>query len=110
MLLKSPSDQIVDRIAEVRYSPLRDGQVTNWNFCQRDAPSTLDASYSSAGIARRPASMISVQNGRLFQTCTSIAIDSASQRSLSQFGPSSAVRRKMIELMIPHSGFSMNRN
>src|ERR1700704_6425974 len=41
--------------------------------------------------------------------CTSIAIDSASGGLLSQFGPSSAVRRKMTELMIPHSGFSMKR-
>src|SRR5687768_7892753 len=110
MLLKSPSDQIVERIADVRYSPLIDGQVTKRNFCHLVAPSTLAASYSSPGIASRPASMISVQNGRLFQMCTSIAIERPSQRSLSQFGPSSAVSRKITELMIPHSGLSMKRN
>src|SRR6476659_10495357 len=53
--------------------------------------------------------MIIVQNGRLFQTWTSIAIERASQRSLSQFGPSSAVSRKMSWLTTPHSGFSMKR-
>ncbi len=41
--------------------------------------------------------------------CTSIAIDSASQRSLSQLGPSSAVSLKMTWLTTPHSGFSMKR-
>src|SRR5689334_25399637 len=53
--------------------------------------------------------MIIVQNGRLFHTCTIIAIESASQRSLSQFGPSAAVSLKMSWLMTPHSGFSMKR-
>ena len=42
------------------------------NFCQRDAPSTLAASYCSPGIARRPAIRISVQNGSDFQMCISI--------------------------------------
>ena len=81
----------------------------NLNCCSPVAPSTLAASYSSFGIDSRPAIMIIVQNGRLFHTCTSIAIDSASQRSLSQFGPSSPVSLKITWLMTPHSGFSMKR-
>ena len=39
--------------------------------------------------------MIMVQNGRLFHTCTVIAIESASQRSFNQLGPSSPVNLKM---------------
>ena len=60
-------------------------------------------------MASRPAMRISVQNGSAFQMCTTIARDSASVGSFSQFGPSSKVRRKMVELMIPHSGLSMKR-
>ena len=41
--------------------------------------------------------------------CTSIAIASAELGSLSQFGPSSPVRRKSSELITPHSGLSMKR-
>ena len=80
------------------------------NFCQPVAPSTAAASYISPGIASRPATRISVQNGSDFQMCTRIASVSASTGLLSQFGPSSAVKRKMSELMRPHSGFSMKRN
>src|SRR5882762_5569145 len=94
---------------EVRYSVRIDGQVTYLNFCHAVAPSTLAASYCSRGIARRPAIRISVQKGSAFQMCTTIAMVSASDGLLSQFGPSCAVRRKMSELMIPHSGFSMKR-
>src|ERR671913_2170328 len=61
-------------------------------------------------MASRPASRISVQNGSDFQMCTTIASDSASVGSLSQFGPSSAVSLKMSWLITPHSGLSMNRN
>src|SRR4051812_38633234 len=60
-------------------------------------------------MARRPATRISVQNGSDFQMCTSIAMPSASVGSLSQLGPSCWVKRKMSELMSPHSGFSMKR-
>ncbi len=35
--------------------------------------------------------------------------DKASVGSLSQFGPSRPVRRKIVELMTPHSGLSMKR-
>jgi len=34
--------------------------VMKRNFCQREAPSTLAASYCSAGIDRRPATKIRV--------------------------------------------------
>src|SRR5882757_11541801 len=94
-LLKSPRVQIIDRIEHVRYSVFIDGQVMNLNFCQFVAPSTAAASYISLGIASRPAIRISVQNGSDFQMCTRIAIDSAIDGSLSQFGPSSPVNRKM---------------
>src|ERR1043165_5469895 len=79
------------------------------NFRQVDAPSTAAASYISCGIAIRPATRIRVQNGSDFQMCTQIASDSARVGSLSQFGPSSPLRRKISELMIPPSGFSMKR-
>ena len=46
-------------------------------------------------MASRAAIRISVQNGSDFQIWTRIAIDSASAGSLSQFGPSSKVSRKM---------------
>src|SRR5665213_2600464 len=82
-------------MVDVRYSVATEGQVTNLNFCHDEAPSTLDASYSSCGIARRAAIRIIVQNGKLFHTCTVIAIDNASQRTLSQLGPSSAVSTKI---------------
>src|SRR5258708_2388912 len=108
-LLKSPSVQIIDRIDDVRYSVCIDGQVMNLNFCQVVAPSTDAASYISFGIARRPAIRISVQNGSDFQICTRMAIDKAIAGSLSQFGPSAPVKRKISELMIPHSGLSMKR-
>ena len=72
----------------MRYSERIAGQVMKRNFCQRVAPSTLAASYCSAGIASRPATRISVQNGRLFQMCISIEKLSASVGSFSQFGPS----------------------
>jgi hypothetical protein len=60
-------------------------------------------------MARRPASRISVQNGRLFQMCISIEKPSASVGSFSQFGPSSPVSLKMVLLITPHSGLSMKR-
>src|SRR6266576_7152626 len=60
-------------------------------------------------MARRPATRISVQKGSDFQTCTIMAIESASHGSLSQLGPSAPVNRKISELMSPHSGLSMNR-
>src|SRR5713101_1502481 len=61
-------------------------------------------------MASRPAIKIRVQNGSDFQMCTRMASESASVGSLSQFGPSSAVSRKITLLMIPHSGLSMKRN
>src|SRR6059058_4556085 len=79
------------------------------NFCQLLAPSTAAASYCSEGIERRPATRISVQNGSDFHTCITMENESASHGSLSQFGPSMPVKRKISELMTPHSGFSMKR-
>src|SRR5574343_102448 len=108
-LLKSPSVQIIDRMVEVRYSVFIDGQVMKRNFCQLVAPSTDAASYCSEGMARRPATRISVQNGSDFQMCISMEKHSASVGSLSQLGPSRPVRRKISELMTPHSGLSMKR-
>src|SRR5512134_270627 len=107
--LKSPSVQIIDRMVDVKYSVRIAGQVMKRNFCQRDAPSTLAASYCSDGIARRPAIRISVQNGSDFQMCISIEKLSASVGSLSQLGPSNPVSRKMVLLITPHSGLSMKR-
>src|SRR3954452_3349223 len=60
-------------------------------------------------MASRPESRIRVQKGSDFQTWTRMAKVSASQGSLSQFGPSSAVSLKMIWLITPHSGLSMKR-
>src|SRR5437868_2675342 len=108
-LLKSPSVQIIDRMVEVRYRPRIDGQVMYLNFCQLVAPSTDAASYCSPGIASRPATRISVQNGSDFQMCISIENDSASVGSFSQFGPSAPVSRKIVLLITPHSGLSMKR-
>src|SRR5687767_7192964 len=107
--LKSPSVQIIDRMVDVKYSVRIAGQVMKRNFCQRDAPSTLAASYCSVGIASRPAIRISVQNGSDFQMCISIEKVSARVGSLSQLGPSRPVSRKMVLLITPHSGLSMKR-
>src|SRR6478736_762088 len=82
----------------------------NLNFCQAVAPSTDAASYISPGIARRPATRIRVQNGSDFQMWTRIDRPRASCGLLSQFGPSAPVRRKIVELMTPHSGLSMKRS
>src|SRR3954463_6188672 len=82
----------------------------NLNFCQLVAPSTEAASYISAGIASRPAIRISVQNGSDFQMWTRIESVSAIDGLLSQLGPSAPVSRKIVELMIPHSGLSMKRS
>src|SRR5664279_6570035 len=82
----------------------------NLNFCQVVAPSTDAASYISAGIAIRPATRISVQNGSDFQMWTRMARPSAMVGLLSQVGPSAPVRRKLVVLMTPHSGLSMKRN
>src|SRR6059058_2592208 len=79
------------------------------NFCQLLAPSTDAASYCSPGIASRPATRISVQNGSDFQMCISIENDSASVGSFSQLGPSAPVSRKIVLLITPHSGLSMKR-
>ncbi len=68
-----------------------DGQVMKRNFCQRAGAVDRGRLVLLVGIASRPATRISVQNGSDFQMCTSIAIDSASVGSLSQFGP---VRRR----------------
>src|SRR5574343_131256 len=108
-LLKSPSVQIVDRMVDVRYRVFIEGQVMKRNFCQFEAPSTEAASYCSDGIAMRPASRIRVQKGSDFQMCISMAKPMASVGSLSQLGPSIPVRRKISELMTPHSGLSMKR-
>src|SRR3954468_7723368 len=53
---------------------------------------------------------ITVQNGSDFQMWTTIASESASGGSFNQLGPSSRVSRKIVELMMPHSGLSMKRN
>src|SRR5487761_2533655 len=108
-LLKSPSVQIIDRISDVTYSVRIEGQVMKRNFCQFDAPSTAAASYCSAGIARRPAIRMRVQNGSDFHTCISIARPSASVGLLSQLGPSAPVSLKISVLTTPHSGLSMKR-
>src|SRR5919106_1283964 len=108
-LLKSPSVQIIDRIVEERYSVRSDGQVTKRKLCQAEAPSTLAASYCSRGMARRPAMRISVQNGSDFQMCVSIDRPRPMRGSLSQFGPSTAVIRKITEFTTPHSGLNMKR-
>src|SRR5258708_40282684 len=79
------------------------------NFCQPEAPSTDAASYCSAGMARRPATKISVQNGSDFQMCTRIASESARIGSFSQFGPAGCVSRKIPEVMSPHPGVGMKR-
>ena len=89
--------------------PFIDGQVMKRNFCQRVAPSTLAASYCSPGIAMRPASRISVQNGNDFQMCIIIDSDRAIVGSLSQFGPSLSVYLKISVLMTPHSELNMKR-
>src|SRR3569832_108012 len=107
--MKSPSVQIIDRIVDERYSPRIDGHAMKRNFCQPDAPSTDAASYCSPGIARRPATRISVQNGSDFHTCMTIENVSARAGSFSQFGPSAPVSRKMVLLITPHSGLSMKR-
>src|SRR6266850_2463537 len=86
-----------------------DGQVTYLNFCHVVAPSTLAASYCSRGIARRPATRISVQKGSAFQMCTTIAITMASGGLVSQLGPSIWNQRKRSEFTTPHSGLSMKR-
>src|SRR3954469_16137433 len=108
-LLKSPSVQIIDRMVDVRYSVRIEGQVMKRNFCHPLAPSTAAASYCSEGMDIRPATRISVQNGSDFHTCITMEKESASHGSLSQFGPSRPVKRKIRELMTPHSGFSMKR-
>src|SRR5450755_761224 len=108
-LLKSPSVQIIESSVQVKYSVCTDGQVTKRNFCHQLAPSTSAASNRSCEIASRPVIRIRVQNGSDFQMCTRIAIDSASDGSLSQFGPSSPVSLKMSWLTTPHSGLSMKR-
>src|SRR5205814_2404366 len=87
-----------------------EGQVMKRNFCQPVAPSTAAASYISPGIASRPATRISVQNGSDFQMCTTIARNSARVGCCSQFGPSAAVKRKISELISPHSGLNMKRS
>src|SRR3954447_18196563 len=81
----------------------------NLNFCHEVAPSTDAASYCSVGMDSRPATRISVQNGSDFQMCISIAKLRANVGSLSQFGPSSPVKWKMVLLITPHSGLSMKR-
>src|SRR5437764_14649562 len=96
-------------MVDVRYSDLIDGHVMKRNFCHDVAPSTDAASYCSPGMARRPATRISVQNGSDFHTCISMEKPSASVGSFSQLGPSAPVRRKISVLITPHSGFSMNR-
>src|SRR4030081_1897129 len=107
--VKSPSVQIIESSVQVRYSVRTEGQVMKRNFCHQLAPSTSAASNRSCGIASRPVIRIRVQNGSDFQMCTRIAIDSASEGSLSQFGPSSPVNLKISWLTTPHSGLSMKR-
>src|SRR3954465_14608839 len=96
-------------MVDVRYSVRIEGHVMKRNFCQPVAPSTAAASYCSPGMAIRPATRISVQNGSDFHTCITIENDSASAGSLSQLGPSMPVKRKISELITPHSGLSMKR-
>src|SRR3954466_4337624 len=60
-------------------------------------------------MLRRPAIRISVQNGSDFQMCVSIDKPRPMRGSLSQLGPSAPVRRKMTELITPHSGLNMKR-
>src|SRR4030081_1030182 len=108
-LFKSPDVQIIESSVQVRYSVRTEGQVMKRNFCHQLAPSTSAASNRSPGIASRPVIRISLQNGSDFQMCTAIAMDSASEGSLSQFGPSSPVNLKISWLTTPHSGLSMKR-
>src|ERR1700736_4900019 len=54
-----------------------------------------------------PARRITVQNGVHFPTCEKIAEPSASQRELSQDGPSTPNRIKSALLTSPHSPFSI---
>src|SRR6218665_581085 len=96
-------------MVEVMKSVLSAGQRRKRNFCHDEAPSTDAAPYCSEAIASRPATRIRAQNGSDFHTCTTIAKLSASAGSLSQFGRSAPVSRKMVLLIPPHSGLSMKR-
>src|SRR4051812_50108312 len=100
-LLKSPSVQMRLSSVEVRYSVRMEGQVTNLNFCHAVAPSTLAASYCSFGIARRPATRISVQKGSAFQMCTTIAMIIASGGVGGQVRPSLWDQREKREFTTP---------
>src|SRR5918995_2880479 len=60
-------------------------------------------------MVSRPAIRISVQKGSDFQMWVSIARPRPMCGSLSQFGPSSAVSLKIVELITPHSGLNMKR-
>src|ERR1700693_2681493 len=86
-----------------------DGKLMKRNFCRQLAPSTSAASNRSAEIASRPVIRINVQNGSDFQMCTPIAMVNPTVGSLSQFGQSSPVKRKISWLMTPHSGLNMKR-
>src|SRR5215472_5893280 len=61
----------------------------------------------SCGIDIRPASKITVQNGSHFQTWEQIAEPKASQRELSQDGPSMPKRMNSALFNRPHSPFNI---
>src|SRR5437763_7353175 len=105
----APRGHIIDRMVDVRNTVRIEGHVMKRNFCHPLAPSTAAASYCSPGMASRPATRISVQNGSDFHTCISMEKDRASAGSFSQLGPSRPVKRKISELITPHSGLSMKR-
>jgi hypothetical protein len=63
------------------------GSVTFQNIWRRVAPSTLAASYRSAGIDCRPPSRATIMNGTPSQTLTTIGATYAQNVSESQFGP-----------------------
>ncbi len=65
--LKSPRAKTVSSRMQTKYRFAISGKVTWANRRKPVAPSTAAASYSSCGIAIRPASRMIVQNGRFFQ-------------------------------------------
>ncbi len=67
------------------------------------APSTAAASYSSSGIAMRPASRITVQNGSHFQIYATVTEPIARPPWSSHGGPSAWNKSHIVLLMSPTS-------
>src|SRR5438128_11562279 len=108
-MLKSASVKIVENRITTASTGCRSGTVTYQKRPTGPAPSDSAASYSSRGIATRPASIVLAKNGRPRHVFTSITANMAGYGSESQgMSPLTTCRALRVQFTTLESGSNIH--